>query len=155
MNEVTIQQMEADNVSGMFMIGILYVVIAFGIIGTVLMMTAERKREFGVLVAIGMQKKKLMSVMSYEMLYIGLLGVLIGMLITTPIILYGVNHPIVFKGELAHMMEEYDFEPILAFQPIASYFFWQALVVFVMVSISLIHPIRKIGKMQVVNALRA
>jgi ABC-type lipoprotein release transport system permease subunit len=56
MNELLINQIEADSGSGMIMIAILYMVIAFGIFGTELMMTAERKREFGVLVAIGMQK---------------------------------------------------------------------------------------------------
>lgn len=155
MNDVIIQQMEADNVSGMFMIGILYVVIAFGIFGTVLMMTAERKREFGVLVAIGMQKKKLASIMSYEMIYIGLIGLLIGCVISIPIILYGVHHPIVFKGEIAHMMEEYDFEPKLVFASIGFYFLWQIFVVGLMVIISLVHPLRKILKLEVVTALRA
>ncbi|MCF8352777.1 MAG: FtsX-like permease family protein [Bacteroidales bacterium] len=155
MNDVIIQQMEADNVSGMFMIGILYIVIAFGIIGTVLMMTAERRREFGVLVAIGMQKKKLASIVGYEMMMIGLLGVMAGIIISIPIILYGVNHPIVFKGELAHMMEEYDFEPKLVFETVSYYYLWQAFVVALMVLVSLIHPVRKILRLKVVNALRA
>ena len=61
MNKLMINQMDADSKSGMIMIIILYLVIAFGIFGTVLMMTAERRREFGVLVAIGMQKSKLAS----------------------------------------------------------------------------------------------
>ncbi len=155
MNEVIIQQMQADNISGKFMIGILYLVIGFGIFGTVLMMTSERRREFGVLVAIGMQRKKLATVMSWEMLYIGLLGILAGMLIATPLILIGVDHPIVFKGELAHMMEQYDFEPLLAFQPIDTYYLWQMFVIAIMVAISLMHPLRKILKLKVVNALRA
>ncbi len=78
MNEVMVSQMDADNKSGQIMLGILYLVIAFGVFGTVLMLTAERKREFGVLVAIGMQKKKLASIMTLEMLLIGLLGMLAG-----------------------------------------------------------------------------
>ncbi len=57
LNALLINQMDADNKSGMIMIGILYLVIAFGVFGTVLMMMAERRREFGMLVAIGMQKK--------------------------------------------------------------------------------------------------
>ena len=35
---------------------ILYMIIAFGIFGTVLMMTKEREYEFGILVAIGKSK---------------------------------------------------------------------------------------------------
>lgn len=155
MNEVMIQQMEADNISGVFMIGILYLVIAFGIFGTVLMMTTERRREFGVLVAIGMQKKKLASVITYEMMFIGLMGVVIGSMVCIPIILYGVHHPIIFKGELALMMEQYDFEPKLVFEPVNTYFLWQAFVVGTMVLISLVNPLRKILRLKVVNALRA
>jgi ABC-type lipoprotein release transport system permease subunit len=155
MNEVMIQQMEADNISGIFMLGILYLVIAFGIFGTVLMMTTERRREFGVLVAIGMQKKKLATVITCEMLFIGLLGVAIGAIVCIPIILYGVHHPIVFKGELAHMMEQYDFEPKLVFEPVNTYFLWQAIVVGIMVLVSLINPLRKILGLKVVTALRA
>jgi putative ABC transport system permease protein len=76
MNEVLVSQLEADNYSGMIMIGILYLVIAFGVFGTVLMLTAERRREFGVLVAIGMQKRKLASVMTLEMFFIGFLVII-------------------------------------------------------------------------------
>jgi len=155
MNEVMIQQMEADNKSGMIMIGILYLVIAFGVFGTVLMMTAERKREFGVLVAIGMQKKKLATIIAIEMIYIGLLGILLGMVTGLAGISIGVHNPIVFKGEMALMFEEYGMEPMLVFAPAGSYFLWQSFIVGLMVLISLIHPIRRILQLKVVNALRA
>lgn len=155
MNEIMIQQMEADNQGGILMIGILYMVIAFGVFGTVLMMTAERRREFGVLVAIGMQKKKLASIIAFEMMYIGLLGIALGCLITIPLITYGAHHPIIFKGEMAYMFEEYGFNPKLVFKPVSYYFLWQAFIVGLMVFVSLIHPVRKILNLKVVTALRA
>jgi ABC-type lipoprotein release transport system permease subunit len=155
MNEILITQMEADNVSGKAMLFILYLVIFFGVIGTVLMMTAERKREFGVLVAIGMQKKKLASVMSYEMLYIGILGIIMASVVCAPLISIGANHPIVFSGELAYMMADYGFEAQLVFEPIGTYFLWQAFIIGIMVGIALIYPVRKIMRLQVVTALRA
>jgi ABC-type lipoprotein release transport system permease subunit len=155
MNEVLIQQMEADNISGIFMIALLYMVIAFGVFGTVLMMTAERRREFGVLVAIGMQRKKLASVISIEMIYIGLMGILLGALVCIPIITYGHYNPIVFKGEMAYMMEDYGFEPKLVFEPLSYYFLWQAFIVSLMVLVSLIYPVQKILSIKVVNALKA
>jgi len=155
MNEIMIQQMEADNKSGMIMIGILYLVIAFGVFGTVLMMTAERKREFGVLVAIGMQKTKLASIISLEMLYIGLLGILGGMLVGAIGITIGVSNPIVFKGEMALIFEEYGMEPKLVFAGVGTYFLWQSFIVGLMVLISIVHPVRKILGLEVVNALRA
>jgi ABC-type lipoprotein release transport system permease subunit len=154
MNELLVSQMDADNKSGMIMIAILYLVIAFGVFGTVLMMTAERRREFGVLVAIGMQKRKLASIISYEMLYIGLLGILLGVLIGAPAITYGHFHPIIFRGEMAMMFEDYGMEPKMVFEPVSYYFLSQALIVGVMVLVALFYPVRKIISMEVVNALR-
>ena len=155
MNEVMVSQMEADDKSGMIMIGILYLVIAFGIFGTVLMLTAERKREFGVLVAIGMQKKKLASIMTLEMLLIGFLGILAGSALASLVILYGADHPIIFKGEMAKMFEDYGFEPKMVFWGIDTYYIWQVIIVSIMVLIAIIYPLKKIFGMNVVNALRA
>ncbi len=155
MNEVMVSQMDADNKGGMIMIGILYLVIAFGVFGTVLMLTSERKREFGVLVAIGMQKKKLAFIMTLEMLLIGLLGILGGAAVATLVILYGVEHPLTFKGEMAKMFEDYGFEPKMAFWSIDTYYIWQIVIVALMVLLSVGYPMRKIFGMKVVNALRA
>ena len=155
MNELLIQQMEADNKSGMIMIAILYLVIAFGVFGTILMMTAERRREMGVLVAIGMQKRKLAAVISYEMIYIGIMGILAGVALAIPFILYGQHNPIVFKGEMALMFEDFGFEPLLAFKSIDRYFLWQMVVVGLIVLASLTYPLSRIFRLKVVNALKA
>jgi len=155
MNELMINQMDADNKSGMIMIVILYLVIAFGIFGTVLMMTAERRREFGVLVAVGMQKTKLAMVIAIEMFYIGLLGIVSGAAAAVPVIFYGYYHPIRFTGELASMYEDYGMEPVMPFLPPGWYFLWQSVIVAIIVLIAVIYPVRKISKMQIVNSLKA
>jgi ABC-type antimicrobial peptide transport system permease subunit len=139
----------------MIMIGILYLVIAFGVFGTVLMMTAERRREFGVLIAIGMQKTKLAGVMVYELLYIGLLGILGGLSVAVPAIIYGFYHPIHFSASMAKVWEEYGFEPVMEFQWIDKYFISQSVVVAVIVLVAAIYPLIKIRKMKAVNALKA
>ena len=155
MNEIMVSQMDADDKGGQIMLGILYLVIAFGVFGTVLMLTAERRREFGVLVAIGMQKKKLASIMTMEMLLIGLIGILAGALVASIVILYGVEHPIIFKGETAKIFEEYGMEAKMAFWNIDTYYIWQMIIVSFMVLLAIIYPLRKIFGMKVVNALRA
>lgn len=155
MNETIVNQMDADNKSGMIMIGILYLVIAFGVFGTVLMMTAERRREFGVLVSIGMQKSKLAVVMVFEMIFIGLLGILSGVAIALPSIIYGFYHPIKFSSNMARMWEDYGFEPVMAFQWIDKYFLSQSFVVAIIVLIAVLYPVRKIMKLKEVNALKA
>lgn len=155
MNEAIVQQMEADDKGGQIMIGILYLVIAFGVFGTVLMMTAERQREFGVLIAIGMQKTKMAAVMVYEMIYIGFLGIAAGIAVALPAIIYGYNHPIRFSSNVAKMFEDFGFEPVMAFQWIDSYFISQSIIVAVIVLLALLYPVTKIWKLKEINALKA
>ncbi len=155
MNETVVQQMEADDSGGMIMIGILYLVIAFGVFGTVLMMTAERRREFGVTISIGMQKTRMAMVMVYEMFYVGFIGIVLGVAVAVPIIIYGYYHPFSMSGEIAKMMEDYGFEPVMAFLWIDSYFIWQSVVVAIIVILSVIYPVRKIMKLKEVDALKA
>jgi len=155
MNKLMINQMDADSKSGMIMIIILYLVIAFGIFGTVLMMTAERRREFGVLVAIGMQKSKLATVITLEMILIGILGIVSGIIAALPVIFYGYSHPIRFHGEMAKMYEDYGLEAVMPFLLPDMYIVWQAVTVAIIVMVAIIYPLRKINKMQVVNSLKA
>lgn len=155
MNQLLLNQMDADNKSGMIMIGILYLVIAFGIFGTVLMMTAERRREFGVLVAIGMQRTKLGAVVAIELVYIGLMGIMSGVAVALPAILIGVYNPIRFSGDMAKMYEDYGMEPIMKFMPVDVYFLWQSVVVALIVLIAVIYPLSKILKLQIVSSLKA
>jgi ABC-type lipoprotein release transport system permease subunit len=155
MNELLVNQMDADSKSGMVMIAILYMIIAFGIFGTVLMMTAERRREFAVLVSIGMQKSKLAFVVAFELLYIGLLGILSGAALSLPVIIIGRYNPIRFSGDMAKMYEDYGLEPVMTFMPIDTYFLWQSFVVAVMVILAIAYPVRKIYKMNLVNSLKA
>lgn len=155
MNELMINQMDADSKSGSVMSAILYLVIAFGIFGTVLMMTAERRREFGVLVAIGMQKTRLAGVISLEMIYIGIMGVMSGALASLPVIFYGYYNPLRFSGEMGKMYENYGMEPVMPMMLPDSYFLWQMLVIAIIVLIAISYPVRKIMKMKVVNSLKA
>ncbi len=155
LNALLINQMEADNRSGMIMIGILYLVIAFGVFGTVLMMLAERKREFGMLVSIGMQKGKLAKIISLEMLLIGFLGLAAGVAASLPIVFYGNARPIKFTGEMGQMYSDYGFDPVMPTLLPDTYYLWQSLVVLIILLIAIFFSIRKIFKINVINALRA
>jgi ABC-type lipoprotein release transport system permease subunit len=155
LNALLVNQMDADNKSGMIMIAILYLVIAFGVFGTVLMMMAERRREFGMLVSIGMQKRKLAKIVSLEMLFIGFLGVVTGSIASLPVVIYGNLHPLRFTGEFARMYEDYGFEPVMPTMMPDSYYIWQTVVVLVILIIAITFSTRKIFKMNVINALRA
>jgi ABC-type antimicrobial peptide transport system permease subunit len=119
------------------------------------MMLAERKREFGMLISIGMQKRKLARVLSYEMLMVGFLGVISGILAALPVIIYGNIHPLRFTGEMAKMYEDYGIEPIMPTLLPDTYFLWQTVVVLIILLIAIGFSTRKIFKINVINSLRA
>lgn len=155
LNPTLKQQIEGDNKSGQVFVGLLYLIVFFGIFGTVLMMIAEREREFGVLVAIGMRKAKLSMVVVIEMFFVGLVGTLAGMLASMPLVVYFNKNPYRLTGEVAKMYEDMGFDPVMPMAWIDQYFAWQALIILIMVVVACYIPLNRIRKMKVMNALRA
>jgi len=147
------QQIEGDNKSGILFLGILYVIIFFGIFGTVLMMITERMREFGVMVAIGMKQSKLAAIVTTEMLFLGFMGTALGMLASVPIVLYGYYHPIKFTGDMARMYIDMGFDPVMPLAWFGSYFTIQGVVILFMVLLASYFPVRSILKLNVIKAL--
>ena len=154
-NPVLKQTIEGDSAGGVVFIIILYVIVFFGIFGTVLMMIAERKREFGVLNAIGMKKRLLMYVVIFEMVFIGALGAGAGMLGVSPLVYFGNKFPIQLTGQTAKMYEDMGYEAVMPMASFDGYFWWQALIVILMVLAASYFPLKSIRKLKLMNALRA
>ena len=154
MNPELVQGIESDNISGMFMLGILYVVVGFGIFGTIMMMTLERRREFGVMVAVGMRRFKLGIIIFIETLLIAALGVIAGMVAASPIIYYFFLHPIRLTGETAQAMLDMNTDPVLPFALDPVIFYSQAFVVFILTLVALLYPFLVIRRLQVINAIK-
>lgn len=148
------QQIKGDNDSSLIMIGILYLIVGFGILGTVLMITTERTREFGVMMAIGMKKLQLVFVQIVEIFFVGLIGIVLGTAVALPVIGYFLYHPIKLSGGMAEMMIEYGFEPVMPVVLQSDYFISQILVVLIIVLISVIIAAIKILRLKTINALR-
>jgi ABC-type lipoprotein release transport system permease subunit len=155
LNPILYQQIEGDSQTGMAMLGVLYFIIFFGIFGTVLMMVSERKREFGVLVAIGMQKRKLKRIIIIEMMLLGAIGLVCGLAASVPIILYFHYNPILLTGDLGNMMEEWGWDAVMPTAWFGPYFYWQAVIVALMVVLATIYPLRKLDKLREIEALKS
>jgi ABC-type lipoprotein release transport system permease subunit len=155
LNPVLVQQIQGDSQTGMATLGMLYLLIFFGIFGTVLMMIAERKREFGVLVSIGMQKTRLKRIVIIEMTLLGAIGLIAGLLASSPVILYFYYFPILLKGDIGKMMEDYGWDAVMPTAWFGPYFYWQAVIVALMVLLATLYPLRKIGKLKEIEALRS
>jgi putative ABC transport system permease protein len=150
-----VQFIKAKNAGSYLIIGILYMIVAFGIFGTVLMMTAERIKEFGVVVSIGMQKAKLALIVSIEMIYIGILGIILGILAATPLIFAFHIHPIRLSGNLAKTMIDFGMEPVLNVAFRKDIYLAHSILILIIVLIAIIYPVQRILKLNVVNALHS
>ncbi len=149
-----VQSIEVDNAGGIIMLGILYVVIGFGIFGTVMMMTAERTREFGILISIGMKKWRLSYVSFLESLFLSFIGVLAGIIVSIPILYYLKQNPIPLTGEMADVMLKFGLDPIIPFRFAANIFVDQFLTVLVIAMISALYPLSYIRKLNPVKAMK-
>lgn len=133
---------------------ILYMVITFGILGTILMMLKEREYEFGILVAIGMHKLQLTLVTWVEIILMGLTGSLMGILAAFPVVWYFRVFPLRFTGDMAEMLEKFGFEPIFPAELNVGIFVWQAAIVLSITALLAVFPWLKIRKLKVVAAMK-
>lgn len=149
-----VQAIEIDDFSGQVMLWILYAVIGFGMFGTFLMMTQERLYEFGVMMSIGMKRRVMQLIVFLEMAMLSGMGVLAGVGLSLPIILYYHNNPIFMTGESAEAIEQFGVEAAYFFSMEGSLFYNQAWAIFFMAFILALYPLFKILRLKPVEAMR-
>jgi ABC-type lipoprotein release transport system permease subunit len=147
------QLIQADNAGGMIVIIILYMIVSFGIFGTVLMMTQERLYEFGVLISIGMKKSKLMTTLIFETIFLTFIGVFIGFVISRPIVNYFHFNPIRLFGSAAAQLESAGFEPVLPFMNTYDIPFIHGLIIILISLATCIYPIIVISNLNPIKAM--
>ena len=154
-NGILLKQIDSDRASGMIIKGVLYMIIAFGIFGTVLMMMMERRKEFGVIVAIGMQKYKLSYVLILETVLLGLVGVIAGIAVSIPITWYFTLNPIPFTGQAAETMLQMGFEPVMSFSMTPSVYYNQGITILIFTLIISLYPVFSINRLKISEALHS
>ena len=86
---------QMDRSSGDVMLAIIGLIVAFGVLNTLLMSVLERTREFGVMLAVGMKPRRLARLVLAEGLVLGVIGALgglvLGLLLTWPTVQYGID----------------------------------------------------------------
>ena len=145
---------KADGFSFYIFSGILYLIIGFGLFGTILMMTVERMYEFGMLIAIGMKKNKLKMILLGETFLITLLGVVLGMLLSLPSVIYLQEKPIRFSGEIAKAYEQFGFEALFPAEFDLNIFITQSLIVLFMALLIGLYPLWFVSGLNPVNAMK-
>ncbi|WP_367391396.1 ABC transporter permease [Lewinella sp. LCG006] len=148
---------ELDAAGNNLVLIVLYLIISFGIFGTILMMTRERSYEFGVLTGIGMHRWQLGLTVWLEIILLGFLGTIVGICLSLPLVYYLKLNPIdlsVMGEEAVQTYEKFGMEPILPALLDPAIFLWQAVIVFSITTILALYPWWKISQLQPIAAMR-
>lgn len=148
------QHIETDTNNAKYVQGVLYMLICFGIFGTLLVMMVERKFEMGMLVAIGMKKIKLMLLLLMESVFTVLGGCILGIIASIPLLYYFNRHPITIGGETAATYQRFGFEPIFPTSLDASNFIRHGIIVLVIGLILSLYPMYKAMRINPVTAMK-
>ena len=148
------QAIQLDNVSGILFLGILIVIVAFGILNTVLMSVTERFREFGVILSIGMPQRKLTYVVYLETIFLAIIGLVFGNILGYFINYFLILHPIVFGGEIKKLYELYHFLPELRSSLQVSIFTNVSLSIIGISILSCLYPAYKVYKLEPLKGIR-
>lgn len=148
------QHIDTDTGNAKVFLGFLYVLVAMGIFGTLLMMMIERRYEFGMLLAIGMKKSRMMTLLIIESVLTVMSGCVAGMLCSVPVVYYLNIHPIRFSGELRKTYERFGFEAVLPTSTEPAHFIWQAVVVLCIGHVLSIYPVWSVWRLDVAKSMK-
>ena len=148
------QQYISNEGSAKLLISLLYLIVGFGVFGTVLMMIAERRREFAIMVTVGMQRIRLMKLLGLELFFICTLGLIAGFLFSVPIVAYFHFNPIHFTGQMAKAFAAFGMEPIMPTAWQLDYMIEQVYIIFFIVALVLIYPLYSVYKIDLAKVRR-
>lgn len=143
-----LQSAESDKAFSKLILVILYLIVGFGIFGTVIMMTNERRREFTMIISLGMQRQKVKMMIAVEMLLMTLIGVALSLVFTVPVACWFAVHPIEMSGEMAKAYISYGMEPVMPFSTDLMIFINQIVTVLALALLAIIYPLRVIRKLK-------
>ena len=149
-----VQTIQTDSAGGIIMIFILYVVISFGMFGTVLMLMKERTYEFGVLLSIGMKRTKLWIIVFLESVIMTLIGAIAGVIGVQPLLIYFYHYPYEMTGQAAETVRKFGFEASLPSSLDPTIWVSQAVIVIIVSLIITTYPAWVISRIKPVEALK-
>lgn len=144
----------SDQLNTSVIIGVLYLVVAFGIFGTILMMLHERTYEFGMLLAVGMSRRLLAVLVVVESVLLSMIGAVVGNFLAWPVVWALREWPIRLGGNLAELYADFGFEPVMPTVLDARIFLDQTLVVLVIALVLAIYPWRHVVMLLPLTAMK-
>lgn len=148
------EAIQTDMVSAWFMYAVLIVLVALSVLNTQLMSVLERTREFGVMLALGMRPGRLGRLVALETLFMALLGLVLGVILGTAVVLYFSHAGFSYPG-MAEAAARFNLPPRIYPQVSALSLLWGPLIVFLGALLASVYPALKLLRVQPVAAMRA
>ena len=146
----------ADEIMGTMLyliIGIIMLALSFGIVNTMLMAVLERRKELGMLMAVGMSKRRVFSMILLETLMLSLCGGPLGILLGFLTIWYtgstGIDLSVFAEG-----LQSFGISSVIYPSIETSFYFGTGLLVVVMALLSSLYPARRALKLNPIEAIR-
>lgn len=144
----------SSNYISQFLVALL---IAAGVLNTLLMSVLERSREFGVMMAIGMSSRQLFRLVMVESVWLALIGLTLGILLTAPLYWY----LDIYGWDLSSMLGGEDYsvsgvlvDPVMRIRLHAESIATILSVVFGLAMLSGIYPAWRAGRIPPIESLR-
>jgi ABC-type lipoprotein release transport system permease subunit len=133
---------------------IILLALGFGIVNTMLMAVLERVKELGMLMAVGMNRKRVFWMIMLETVFLGLTGAMIGVALCYLLIWYTGNTGLDLSALYKEGFEAIGFSPLI-YPTIGWKSFFQILFLVILTGIlASIYPARKALKLNPAEALR-
>lgn len=144
---------EYMNLFYLIIMGFILFALAFGIINTMLMAILDRTKELGMLMAIGMNKKRVFAMIMLETIFLTLVGAIAGML-TGWIIILITGHTGLDFSSVEEGFEAMGWSSLVYPHITPEFFFSVTLLVIVTGILASIYPARKALSLNPVEAIR-
>ena len=141
-----------DQMSYVLLIVIL-VAMAFGIINTMMMAVLERTREIGMLMAVGMNKRKVFLMIMLETIFLALVGTFFGIVISAVTIHFTGLHGLNFAA-YAEGYEAFGYSALVYPKLYLDFYIGMTVLVIITAIISSIYPARKALRFNPAAAIR-
>ncbi len=141
------------NMFSYIFVAIILLALAFGVINTMLMAVMERTREIGMLMSVGMNRRKIFGMIMLETFFLAFTGGLVGLLISAfGIKLLGVHG--IDLSSVAEGMNALGYSSEIYPEATTSFYLTTAVLVVIMALISAVYPARRALKLNPAEAVR-